>query len=494
MGANLAALQVVVPLIGAPICALLGQGTRAWALSLAVTWVSFALAIALLIEVTSNGTISYTMGGWMPPWGIEYRVDHLSAFVLLIVTGVASAVIPFAYHSVKREIPAEREALFYTAYLLTFTGLLGMTITGDAFNAFVFMEISSLSGYVLVGLGKNRRALYAAFQYLILGTIGATFFVIGVGLLYMVTGTLNMVDMHDRLVGQYENRAVIAGFAFLVVGLSLKLALFPLHLWLPNAYTYAPSVVSALLAATATKVSVYLLLRFIFTVFGVEFGFQAIPAGDIMMVLALAAAVTGSLVAIFQDNIKRMLAYSSVAQLGYIVLGISFATENGLIGATVHLFNHALMKGALFMTMGCVMYAIGGVTIADLRGLGHRMPLTMAAFVLAGLSMIGVPGTVGFVSKWYLVMAALEQGLWPGLGIAAVVLGSSLLAVIYIWRVVETAYFSEPAEPGPVAEAPWLMVASTWALAGGCLVFGLWPSLTVGVARQAAQVLLGVAP
>ncbi len=491
IAANLPALQVVVPLIGAPLCTLFGRGSRAWILSLLLTWAALAMAVALLIKVLDQGTISYMLGGWAAPWGIEYCVDELSAFVLVIVAGIASVVMPFAHASVSHEIPAERHRLFYAAYLLTLAGLLGMTITGDAFNAFVFMEISSLSGYVLISLGRDRRALYASFQYLVLGTIGATFFVIGVGLLYMVTGTLNMADISTRLTDLYDSRVTVAAFAFLVVGLSLKLALFPLHLWLPNAYTYAPSMVSALLAATATKVGVYLLLRFIFTVFGVDFGFDVLPAGDILMVLALVAAITGSLVAIFQPNIKRMLAYSSVAQIGYIVLGISFASTLGVTGGIVHLFNHALMKGALFMALGCVVFRIGSATIHDLAGLGKRMPLTMAAIVVAGLSLIGVPGTVGFISKWYLVLAALEQGLWP---IAVIVLFTSLLAVVYVWRLVEAAYFvkDDDAAAAELNEAPWSMVAATWVLAGACIVFGLATDVTAGVAGQAARHLLGI--
>jgi multicomponent Na+:H+ antiporter subunit D len=495
IAANLPALQVVIPLIGAPLCMLLGRGRIAWALSAAATWAGFAVAIALLVAVIEHGPISYTMGGWAPPWGIEYRVDYLSAFVLLIVSGIAAVVMPYAYHSVNSEIPESRQRLFYTAYLLTFAGLLGMAITGDAFNAFVFMEISSLSSYVLISLGRSRRALYAAFQYLVLGTIGATFFVIGVGLLYMVTGTLNMADMAERLAAQADSRVTLAAFGFLVVGLSLKLALFPLHLWLPNAYTYAPSMISALLAATGTKVMVYLLLRFMFTIYGGGLHLGVAPVYHVLMVLGLLAAVTGSLVAIFQDNIKRMLAYSSIAQLGYMALGISFASGTGITAATVHLFNHALMKGALFMVMGSVMLRCGGTTIAHLRGLGRRMPLTMAAFVIAGLSMIGVPGTVGFVSKWYLVQAALGSGFWPGVPVAVVVLAASLLAVIYIWRVVEAAYFADPdGGAGAIEEATWPMVAATWILAGGCVVFGLTTDLTVGVASRVATLLLTGAP
>ena len=491
IGLNLPALQVVVPLFGAPLCTLIGRGARAWGFSLLVTWTAFALAIALMAKVAADGPISYMMGDWPAPWGIEYRVDFLNAFVALFVTGVAAAVIPFAYHSVAAEIPADRHRLFYTAYLLTFAGLLGMTVTGDAFNAFVFMEISSLSGYVLVSLGRDRRALFASYQYLVLGTIGATFFVIAIGLLYIATGTLNMADLAARIPALEGNLVVIAAYAFLLVGLCLKVALFPLHLWLPNAYTYAPSMVSALLAATATKVGIYLILRFMFGVFGVGFSVGAHPVTILLMPLALIAAVSGSLVAITQINVKRVLAYSSVAQIGYIVIGIAFATSTGLTGAVVHLFNHALMKGAMFLALGAVMLRVGGTRIEHLKGLGKRMPLTMAAFVAAGLSMIGVPGTVGFVSKWYLVLAALEAGWWP---VAVVIIGTSILAIAYVWRVVEAAYFAEPDTPSEVAEAPWPMVAATWALAGACILFGLTTELTVGTARLAAGMLLGTAP
>ena len=492
---NLAALQVVVPLIGAPLCTLFGRGILAWALSTAVTWFAFAVSISLLMQVLCCGTINYVMGGWLAPWGIEYRVDHLSALVLLLITGVASAVMPFAYQSVAREIPREKHRLFYTAYLLTFTGLLGMVITGDAFNAFVFMEISSLSAYVLIALGKNRRALYASFQYLVLGTIGATFFVIGVGLLYMITGTLNMVDLSERLSGQHDSRVFLAAVGFLVVGLSLKLALFPLHLWLPNSYAYAPSVVTVLLAATGTKVAVYLLLRFIFTVLQVNQQPDLLPVVDLLFPLALIGMFAGSIVAIYQTDVKRLLAYSSIAQMGYILLGISMASERGLIGAIVHVFNHGVMKAGLFVAVGAIAVHAGGTSIQNLAGLGRRMPFTMAAFTICALSLIGIPGTVGFVSKWYLVLAALEAGTTRGFIAAIAVVSASLLAIIYVWRVVEVAYFTNPSDgEASVAEASWQTQFSLWIFSGSCVAFGLSTGLTAGVARLAAQTLLGIAP
>ena len=290
-------------------------------------------------------------------------------------------------------------------------------------------------------MGPDRRALSASFRYLVMGTIGGTFFVTGVGLLYMMTGTLNMADMAGRLPAVMDTRTVLAAFAFLSIGLGLKLALFPMHLWLPDAYAYAPSAVTPFLAATATKVAVYVYLRFFFTIFGGDYAFGSLNLDYLLIPLALAGVFAGSLAALFQQDVKRMLAYSSVAQVGYMMLGIGLFSVTGLTATLVHLFNHALMKGALFLAMGCVAWRIGSVELEDLRGLGKRMPLTAAAFVAGGLSLIGVPLTAGFISKWYLVLAALERGMWP---VAVLVLGGSLIAVAYVWRVVEAAYFREP--------------------------------------------------
>ncbi len=492
IAAQLPALQVVVPLLGAPLCLLARKGNTAWALTLAISAVALLVATLLLGQVLEQGSVAYAFGGWAAPWGIEYRLDAVNAIVLLIVTGISTVVLLFAKTSVAHEIRPEQQVLFYTSWLLCLTGLLGITITGDAFNLFVFLEISSLSSYVLISLGSDRRALTAAYQYLIMGTIGATFILIGIGLLYMVTGTLNMADLAGRLPELTASRTVRTAFAFLTVGIGLKLALFPLHLWLPNAYAYAPSVVTAFLAATATKVAIYMLLRFMFSVFGAGFSFGAMPLPTLLVLLGAAAVLSASTVAIFQHNIKRMLAYSSVAQIGYMVLGMSLASSAGLTAAVLHLFNHALMKGGLFLALGCIAWRLGSVRLGDLAGLGYRMPWTMAAFVAGGLSLIGLPLTAGFISKWYLVLAALEQGWWP---VVIVVVAGSLLAVVYIWRVIETAYFRDRGEPAPpVQEAPLSMLLPTWLLVGANVYFGIYTDLSVGVASQAARVLLGTAP
>ena len=479
-------LVVIVPLVA--FCVILRHGGRSWALAAFATWIAFAISIPLLAQVMEGGTISYLLGNWAAPWGIEYRIDPLSAFIILIVTAIGSVMMVFAPKSVSAEIPGDRTYLFYTMYLLTFTGLIGMAATGDAFNLFVFLEISSLSTYVLISLGKERRALTAAYRYLVLGTLGATFYVIGVGMMYQMTGTLNMVDLAERLPAVAETRTILVAVGFLTVGVGLKLGLFPLHLWLPNAYTYAPSVVTAFLAATATKVAVYVILRIYYTFFGAGI-FQDLPVNNILLALGIIAALTMSAVAIYQDNAKRLLAYSSVAQLGYIIIGISLVTATGAMASILHLFNHAIIKGALFLVLACVFYRIGSTKVEDMAGLGKAMPFTMAAFVVAGFSLVGIPLTSGFVSKWFLINAALEKGWWI---VAVAILAASLLAVIYFWKVIETAYFRpRPAGAAVISEAPLLMQVPLWLLVGANIYFGTNTDLSVGTARRAAEVLLG---
>jgi multicomponent Na+:H+ antiporter subunit D len=485
---NLPAILIVLPLLGAPLCLLLGRPTLCWGLSLAITWASFAVAIALLLVVWNGEAIEYPLGGWPGPWGIVYFIDPANAFILFIVTGISAVLLPYALKSVKLEVPENRQHLFYSLYLLCQTGLMGIAITGDAFNVFVFLEISSLSSYALIALGNHRKALTSAFTYLIMGTIGATFILIGIGLIYMMTGTLNMLDIHDRLGGVGDTGPVLAAFAFITVGVILKLALFPLHLWMPNAYAYAPSAVSAFIAATATKVSIYVLLRFIFTVFGEELVFAVTPLNYVLMVPSIMAMFAGSLVAIFQTDIKRMLAYSSVAQIGYIVLGISLISASGITASFLHIFNHALMKAALFAVMGCIFFRMSSVRLSDMAGIAREMPITFGCFVVGGLSLIGVPLTGGFISKFYLIKATLELDLW---WVSVLILASSLLAIIYVWRVIEVMYF-KPAPEGriPATEAPLSMLIPTLVLAAANIYFGIETSLPIGVSEAAASGLL----
>ena len=360
MLAHLPILQVIIPLMAAPLCLLLGRPRLVWLFTLIVSGLAFLVSVLLLQQVLSSGTIIYELGGWEAPWGIEYRIDLLNAFLLLIITAISTVILVAAQTSIELEVALEKQTFFYILYLLSLAGMLGIVTTGDAFNVFVFLEVSSLSAYALIALGKDRRALWASYQYLIMGTVGATFILIGIGFMYQMTGTLNMYDLSVRLPEVENTRTVFTAFAFVIVGICLKLAMFPLHLWLPNAYAYAPSIVTAFFAATATKVAIYLLIRFTFSIFGFSFSFTAVPLQTLFLILGLIGIFAASTSAIYQTNVKQLFAYSSVAQIGYMIVGFSVSTVTGLTATLLHLFNHALMKSALFLALAAVVYRVGG--------------------------------------------------------------------------------------------------------------------------------------
>ena len=484
MGSHLPILQVALPMIGAPLCLLVRHPLLARLIAVAIAWASLAVAAGLLGQVMATGPISYELGGFAPPHGIELRIDTANAYVLVLVSAIASVVFAFGPGYQGTSIPHGRQALFYAMLLLCFSGLLGMTVTGDAFNIFVFLEISSLASYTLIALGTGRRAAMAAFSYLIMGTIGGTFYLLGVGLLYQMTGTLNIADMATRLVDVQGSRTVYLAFGLVMVGIGIKLAVFPLHQWLPNAYAHAPSLVSAFLAATATKVMYYVLVRLIFTLFGAAFVFDVAKAHYLLIPMSLAAMFIGALAAIFQTDLKRMLAYSSVAQLGYMTLGLSLNSLMGLTAGLVHLFNHALMKGGLFLVVGCIVYRTHSASISDMRGLGRSMPFTMAAFLIASLSIIGLPPFGGLWSKWYLALGTLDAGQYA---LLAVLLISALLNIAYLIPIPLRAFFYPPEDMpgggmpgggmpgGGMKEAPLLSVIALCLTALGCFVLFLYP-------------------
>ncbi|MDP8931205.1 MAG: monovalent cation/H+ antiporter subunit D family protein [Actinomycetota bacterium] len=463
----------------------------AWLLFLVAASGALVCAILLNLRVADGEVLRYALGGWRAPIGIEYVIDPVNAPLLALVSAIALVVAVYAKSSVEAEIDARMIPLVYSCLCLSLTGMLGVTATGDAFNAFVFLEIASLSSYALIAMGRRRRALLAAFRYLIIGTIGATFLLIGIGLAYGVTGALNMADLAERLPALYGNRALTAAVAFVVVGLSVKMAVFPLHAWLPGAYGEAPSAVSTFLAGVSTKVAMYAFLRFALTVFGGSLVFGLLPFGALGLVVACAAMLVGSAVACFQRDLKYVLGWSSIAQVGYIVAGFALATLDGISAGYLHMINHAVTKAALFAAAGVVLLQLGSVDLKAIPGLGRHMPWTFAAILLAGLGLIGVPPTAGFVSKWALVQALVERGQWLVLG---AVLLSSLLALVYVGRVVEIAVFREPAGTPPLRRPPPSMIAMTWLLVVVSLYFGVSPVLPATLAADAAASLLGGSP
>ena len=484
---HLPALQVVVPLLSVPIVMLLKPRGFAWAATTAASAVALAIAISMTSAVLSGAEIRYLMGSWAAPYGIELRVDAFSAVLLLVITGASTLALAAGPRSITDQIEVERQPMFYAAWLLAVAGLAGIAISADAFNIFVFMEISSLASYVLIAGGPDRRALPAVFKYLIMGTIGATFYLIGVGLIYMMTGTLNLADMEVRIHEVSDQAPILVAAGFITVGLALKAALFPLHAWLPNAYTYAPHMVTVFLAACATKVSLYVLLRFDFVVFQPNLAGHDIKFAYFLMPLAVLAIIFASTVATTEKNLKRLLAYSSVAQIGYIMLGASLVNQAGLTASIVHIFNHSLAKGTLFLAVAGLALRTSSLRLEGIAGAAKTMPWTMGAFVIGAFSLIGIPGTAGFISKWYLILAVLDRGMLGVALIIAIVVGS-LLAVVYVWRVIEAAYFHAPPTDRPaLREAPIELLAITWVAALANLYFGLVTDVPVSLASMAAE-------
>ncbi len=488
------AASVLIPLVG------IRWSRTAYPISVMAAGAALVAAGSNLLLVVRQGSLHYELGGWPAPIGIEYVLDPLSGFTSMVVAVVAFLTLLHSQRSVDLELPG-RQVPYYSIIMLLLCGFNGIIHTGDLFNLYVFLEISALAGYGLIGVGE-RKSPVAAFRYLILGTLGASFYLLGLGFLYLVSGSLNMTDLSHILPHVFGNPALFAAAVLMILGMGIKMAIFPLHGWLPDSYTHAPSTGTAILAPIGTKIAAYVIIRLLFFVFGFGYVAQDLPIAAALAWLSAAGIIYGSILAMAQTELKRMLAYSSVAQIGYIGMGIGLASPLGLIGALLHVLNHALMKGCLFLVAANLRSQAGHTDIPRLDDSYRKaMPWTMAAFTLAAVSMIGLPPTAGFFSKWYLVLAAIDASNWLFL---AVILVSSLLNAVYFFNVLERVYMRAPSgssvegEPAPainprhenesgLAEAGTLQLAPTLILAGALLAAGL---LNAVIVREVIQLVI----
>jgi multicomponent Na+:H+ antiporter subunit D len=452
---------------------------------MSVIWNSFCLILSLFIMnyVLTEGPIRYWQGGWRPPWGIEYVVDAMNAYLLVIVISIVILGLIYSKRNVEYEIEERKHATFYTLVQLMAAGLYGITVTGDLFNMFIWLEIASLTAYALIAVAGGR-ALRPAYNYVIMGSIGACLYIFGVCWLYSVTGTLNFGDMRLLLPLVYDNKAVQMGFAMIVVGVMIKAYIFPLHLWQPDVYTYAPSTISSMMASVHVKVMFYILIRMFYSVFTVNFISHYIGLDMLICWIAAIGILAGSIWAIKQRNLKRMLAYSSVSQMSYLLLGLGLSPLSpwGLVAVTAHILNHAIGKGCLFMCAGAMNQQEGVKDIRNFEGLGKKMPYVSAAFTIAAFSMIGIPLTAGFASKLFLILASLEASQYA---FVVVLLLSGLLNLVYFWRVIDQMYFVKhegTENAGKVKEKgkslPLSMAAPILILASLCIIMGIiWLTL-----------------
>ena len=467
------ALLVVVPMVGATLPLALGliRDRVGWATATVVLAVEAVLAArvayALVVEGgrvvhvlggETFGRTETTVGGESTEGlavGIELVGDALSGLVVALVAGVALGVLAFARHS------GPRTNAFYSGYLLLTGGLMGVALTGDLFNLFVFLEISGLATYALVASGRSPTSAVAALKYLVVGTTGASMYLIGIGYLFLRTGALNMVDVSRILAGDvdlpglegplYGDPLVVAAFGFVAVGLATKAAIFPLHTWQPDAYAEAPDTVTVYISALASTAAAYALARvtwFVFTPAFFEFGVANRRVLEFLLALAAVSVVAGSVLAAMQPRIKRMLAYSSVAQFGLIIIGIGVAvhpaageqaTRFAVYGVGIHLVGHAVIKSGLFATAAVLAADTGARRVREYAGLARRRPFVAGGMATLAFGLVGVPPTVGFIGKWYITLGAIEAERWL---LVAVVLASTVLSLLYVARVLESLYFS----------------------------------------------------
>ncbi|MDS0298304.1 monovalent cation/H+ antiporter subunit D family protein [Halogeometricum sp. S1BR25-6] len=437
---------VAVPLLGSVVALLAGlvRSRSGWPIAVCTALLQTAMAAVLAVRAFGGQPVQYVVGGFSAPFGIELVIDGLSATMVVLVAVVALGVLGYA------RVAGPRSNAFYATYLLLLAGLSGMSITADVFNMYVFLEITGLAAYALVASGEGGRSARAALKYLLVGTVGASLFLLGIGFAYVATGTLNMADLSAQLAAVgYGSPLVRASFGLLVVGLFVKIAVFPIHTWQPAAYAGAPDSVSALISALVSTIAAYALIRIVFTVFTVEFLAANPFAQTVLVAAAVVSIVAGSVLAVTQREIKRMLAYSSVSQFGLIVGAVAVANGTALTGAMIHLVGHAVMKGGLFLTSGLIADETDARTVDDYRGLAERFPVGSTAFGVLALAMVGVPPAVGFVGKWYIALGAVEARAWP---LVAVLLLSTLLTLAYFARVLERIYFRESPDADARAE------------------------------------------
>ena len=404
---------------------------------------TFAMVLAFvnLIFVIKNGEYLYRIGHYNAPYGIEFRIGIIEAMMGLLFTFISLMIIWYSIYSIEKEIKESKVGLYYLLINILIGALLGVVYSNDLFNCFVFIEVGTLASCGTIIVKDKKENIKATMKYLIMSCLGSGLVLMGIAYLYSMTGHLNISYIHDEIIKSYLSYpdAVLISIVLFIIGLGVKSAMFPLHNWLPDAHSNAPSSSSAILSSLVLKAFVLLMIKILYRVFGMEI-LNHYSVLNIVLILGSLGMIMGSVFAIFQKNIKRVIAYSTVAQMGYIFLGIGLGSDIGVSIAIFHIIGHALTKSALFLLVGAMIEQTGHKTIEHLKGIGKEMPLTMGLFSIAALSMIGIPVLPGFISKWYLSLAAIAAGETI---LILIILLSSLLNAVYYAPIVVNGFFGE---------------------------------------------------
>ena len=434
MSHQLPAILFLLPLFAAISMPVVCLKHRHWSKSISLTILAAMVLVSILNlhNVVNHGEVRYAFSGWTAPLGIEWVADGLASVILVLLSVLGLLGVVFTGPTSPKALGG-RIVHYYTLILLFFSALTGIVFARDLFNLFVFLEVAAISSYALIGVAGGR-ALFAAFRYLILGTIGASIYLLGVSYLYAVTGTLNMADMADKLPLLLGSKALVGGLLFIFIGLGIKMALVPFHSWMPEAYAYAPDSVSPIMASLLTKIVLLAWVRIIYWVLNASIAIFDIPILQLVAVLGALAAVIGASLALAQRDIKMMFAYGGISHIGIILIGIGQGNQTGFVGGIFYLLNDAVMQAALFFLAGVAFCHYGVRTIDDIGRVGKQAPWLTGSLVVIALGMVGLPPTGGFFGKWNIILGALEAGNY--VSVAAVVL-STLLTLAYFVKLFE---------------------------------------------------------
>ncbi|MBD3370710.1 NADH/ubiquinone/plastoquinone (complex I) [Candidatus Fermentibacteria bacterium] len=463
---DLIPLMVGVPLAGAFLNALLGRKLKGVPdlLGILCTMGTLFLGFVMLRLVNAHHVLLFEVGNWPPPIGIAMVVDGLTVFMLLTVNLIAFLVVLYSTNYMSRYT---QKWQFYSLFMLMLAGMNGVIVTGDIFNLFVYLEIAAVASYALVAFGTERQELEAAFKYAVMGSLGSMFVLLGVVWMYAHTSTLNMADMAMVLRDGGSGEIVLLASVLFLVGFGLKAALVPFHAWLPDAHPSAPAPISAMLSGVLIKaLGVYAICRLFYSVFGITW-----ELSTILLTLGTVSMCVGVLLALKQWDMKRLLAYSSISQVGYIMIGIGIGTPLGILAALFHLFNHSVFKSLLFLGSGAVEYATGTRDLRKMGGLARRMPLTAGTSMAGSMSLAGIPPFAGFWSKLLIVVAAVQAGLY---GYAIIAIVASILTLAYVMKMMRYGFLGNlPERLKGIKDVPAMMKLSMSLLALICIAGGL---------------------
>lgn len=463
---NILPLFVGISLAGAFLTSIVGNKLK-WLPDLMgslTTLILLGLSLITVRIVATQGILVYSVGSWKLPIGIALVLDGLTVFMLVTVNLMAFFIAIYSINYMERFTSKWK---FYTLFLLMVAGMNGVVITGDMFNLFVFLEIASVASYALVAFGTERHELEAAFKYTVMSTVGSLFVLLGIVFLYSYTSTLNMADMANILAQKSASNITIMVSVLFIMGFGLKAALVPFHAWLPDAHPSAPAPISAMLSGVLIKsLGVYTLCRVFYNIIGINSSLSLI-----LMVLGTLSMVIGVFLAIGQWDFKRLLAYHSISQIGYVILGIGLGTPLGMIGGLFHLFNHSVFKSLLFLNSGAVEYATGTRDLQKMGGLMTKMPITGTTSLVASMSIAGIPPFNGFWSKLIIIIACVQANR---LGYAFWAVLASILTLASFMKVMKYAFFGKLREKwNKVEEVPVFMKLAMVILALICVVGGV---------------------